>query len=200
MDIYWMHFIPTSLYLRHILLNTEHVRVWNKKDFPFMNNYNKYIQHIFGSSNHKSEGITALPYSFEEAKLHSYMLSFIADILKDIPVENLSVSGEITKLDPSIKFMNSEFKQNPPLEEIASKSNLAPNYFHRVFRKNFGLTPYNYMFRLRMEIAIRLLTTTNKSVKEVAFESGYDNEFYFYRQFKKHYGYSPGKLKKLRPF
>ncbi|MCG8310730.1 MAG: AraC family transcriptional regulator, partial [Cytophagales bacterium] len=80
------------------------------------------------------------------------------------------------------------------------KSSLAPNYFHRIFKKNFGLTPYNYMLRLRMEMAVRLLTSTTKSVKEVAFETGYENEYYFYRQFKKHYNYSPGKLKKMRPF
>ena len=200
MDIYWLHFIPTSLYLRHLLLNTEPVQVWNKKDFPLMNNFNKYIQQIFNSDRYKSSNIAALPYSFEEAKLHSYILNFIADILKDIPAQSLSSSREITKIEPSIKFMNNEFKNNPPLKEIASKSNLAPNYFHRIFKKNFGLTPYNYMLRLRMEIAIRLLTTTDKSVKEVGFESGYKNEFYFYRQFKKVYGYSPGRLKRIRPF
>lgn len=37
-------------------------------------------------------------------------------------------------------------------------------------------------------------------VKEIAFEAGYDNEYYFYRQFKKYSGYSPGKLRKMRPF
>ena len=181
-------------------MNSEPVRVWNKMDFPFMNNFNKYVQQLFSSNNFKPSNITALPYSFEEAKLHSYILNFIADIIKDIPIQSLKASGEITKLESSVKFMNNEFKQNPPLEEIASKSNLAPNYFHRIFKKNFGLTPYNYMLRLRMEHAIKLLTTTNKSVKEVAYESGYNNEFYFYRQFKKQYKYSPGKLKKMRPF
>jgi len=56
------------------------------------------------------------------------------------------------------------------------------------------------MLRLRMELAIRLLNTTNKSIKEIAFETGYQNEFYFYRQFKKHHKYSPGEIRKLRPF
>jgi AraC-like DNA-binding protein len=108
--------------------------------------------------------------------------------------------GDLSKLNPSIEFMNNEFRNNPALNVIASKSSLAPNYFHRIFKKNFGLTPYNYMLRLRMEMAIRLLTTTTKSVKEVAFETGYESEYYFYRQFKKLYNYSPGKLKKMRPF
>ncbi len=127
-------------------------------------------------------------------------MNFVADILKKTAAIDDSTSQELKKLDPSINYMNSEFRQNPALEEIASKSALAPNYFHRVFKKNFGITPLRYMLRLRMEIAIRLLTTTEKTVKEVAFETGYENEFYFYHQFKKQYGYSPGKLKKIRPF
>ncbi len=200
MDIFWLHFIPTSLYLRHILLNSEPVHVWDNTDFPFMDNFNKFTKKVFNNDNLLSSNILTLHYCFEEAKLHSYILNFIADIIKDFPVQSFSASGEITNLDPSLKFMNNEFKQNPPLEEIASKSNFAPNYFHRIFKKNFGLTPYNYMLRLRMEHAIKLLTTTNTSVKEIAFESGYNNEFYFYRQFKKQFNYSPGKLKKTRPF
>ena len=200
MDIYWLHFIPRSLYLRHILLNSDPVRVWGNMNFPFMSNFNKYIKKIFSNDNFKSSKISSLPYSFEEAKIHSYILNLIADIIKDIPAQSLSASGVIAKLDCSIKFMNNEFKYNPSLKEIALKSNLAPNYFHRIFKKNFGVTPFNYMLRLRMEHAIKLLTTTGISVKEIAFESGYDNEFYFYRQFKKHYKYSPGKLKKMRPF
>ena len=200
MDIYWVHFVPTSLHLRHILLNSKLVHIWDKNDFPFMPDFNKYIETLFSNDNFMSPSISRLPCLYEEAKIHSYILSFIADIIKDIPKHSLSVSKEITKLTPSIKFMDNEFKQNPSLEEIALRSNLAPNYFHRVFKKNFGLTPYNYMLRLRMEHAIKLLTTTNKSIKEVAFESGYGNEFYFYRQFKKQYKYSPGKLKNIRPF
>lgn len=200
MDIYWLHFIPTSLYLRQILLHSEPVHIWNGVDFLFMDDFNNCIQQLFGKDKPISSNITILPYSFEEAKVHSYILNFVADILKKTPAFDDSTSRELKMLEPSVNFMNSEFRKNPALEEIASKSALATNYFHRIFKKNFGITPLRYMIRLRMELAVRLLTTTEKGVKEVAFETGYENEFYFYRQFKKQYGYSPGKLKKIRPF
>ena len=200
MDIYWLHFIPISLYLRHLLLKSGQIHVWDVNEFPFMDIFNRCISKVFKTENLTASMVSTLPYSFEETTLHSYILSFIADILKRFPDKGTAGSNNLTKLKPSIEFMNNEFKNNPSLDEIASKSSLAPNYFHRIFKKNFGLTPYNYMLRLRMEIAVRLLTTTSKNVKEVAFEAGYDNEFYFYRQFKKHYNLSPGKLKKFRPF
>lgn len=200
MDIYWLHFIPSSLYLRHILLQSSPIHYWSKKDFPFLNDFNSHISTIFNTVKKETSEMDIMPYSFEEAKLQSYVLSFVANILKISPDKDLSRSPEILMLKPSIDFMNKEFKRNPTLEEIAEKSKLAPNYFHRVFKKNFGLTPLSFMLRLRLEIAVRLLTTTSKSIKEIAYEAGYTNEFYFYRQFKKHYKYSPGKLKKMRPF
>lgn len=200
MDIYWLHFAPVSIHLKHILLNSAPVHIWNKSEFSFMTEFNKNIAAIFANDSSNPSTISNLPYSSEEAKIHSYILSFVAEVIKDIPKQSLTISKEIAALTPSIKFMDNEFKSNPSLKEIAMKSNLAPNYFHRVFKNNFKTTPYYYMLNLRMEYAVKLLTTTNKSVKEVAFESGYDNEFYFYRQFKKLYNYSPGNLKKIRPF
>lgn len=199
MDIYWLHFITSSLYLRHVLTNARYIYEWNDTAFSFLDDLNLYIKKLF-RGNYKTSTIASLPYSFEEAKILSYILHIIAEILKDFPGKESLASRKIKRLSPSISFMNNEFRNNPSLKSIAMKSNLAPNYFHRVFKKKFGVTPHGYMLRLRMEHAVKLLTTTDKIVKEVAFECGYDNEFYFCRQFKKQYKYSPGKLKKERPF
>ena len=200
MDVYWLHFIPSSLYLRKILLNAAPICYWAKEAIPFLDDRTTYINTLFNPHDKNAANISQRIYSYEEAKLHGFILNLVADILKRNSSSNISSMAEAAKLKASIDYMNKEFKQNPPLEEIAAKSNLAPNYFHRVFKKHFGLTPLNYMLKMRMEIAVRLLTTSSKSVKEIAYEAGYNNEFYFYRQFKKHYNYSPGKLKKMRPF
>lgn len=202
MDIYWLHFVPTSLYLRHLLLSTGNIHIWKTSDFLFAHDFKTNIERIFTEERYDFRQSETLikPYSYEEAMLHAIILNLLAKILEKVPETDQSKSDEILKLEPAVKFMNNEYKNNPSLEEIASKSALAPNYFHRIFKKNFGVTPFNYMQRLRMELAIRLLTTTAKSVKEVAFESGYINEYYFYRQFKNYCGYSPGKLKEMRPF
>ncbi|TKG91511.1 AraC family transcriptional regulator [Puteibacter caeruleilacunae] len=200
MDVYWLHFVPASLQLSHILRQAEPVTSWPDKVFPYLSEFNRIVYDVFGIDDYEVLKTSALPYSFREAKLYSYLLDFVAHVLQCIPEEKLVVSREYLMLEPAIKYMNNEYKENPSLEEIAYVANLAPNYFHRIFKAQFGLTPYEFMLHLRMEHAIKLLTTTNKSVKEVAFESGYKNEFYFQRQFKRLYKYTPGKLKKLRPF
>lgn len=200
MDVYWLHFIPSSLYLRRILLDADPIYSWAKNDIRFLDEKYSYIKSLFTPNYEDTTYISQLPYSYEEAKLHGFILNLVADVLKHNSINNSLPTDNLEKLKPSIDFMNNDFKSNPSLKEVADKSNFAPNYFHRIFKNHFGLTPLNYMLRMRMEIAVRLLTTTSKSVKEIAYEAGYSNEFYFYRQFKKHYNYSPGSLKKMRPF
>ncbi|NQV32864.1 MAG: helix-turn-helix transcriptional regulator [Phycisphaeraceae bacterium] len=79
----------------------------------------------------------------------------------------------------------------PPLAQIAACSHLAPTYFHRVFRDLFHTTPLTYMTRRRLDSARQLLSSTSLPVKEIAYRVGYDNEFYFSRIFRKHFGLSP---------
>ncbi len=200
MEIYWLHFVPVSLYLRHILLKSGSTYIWREHEFIFTENFKKYIQHVFRGIDYTKPNTLIFSYSYEEAKLQSYIIDVIAEILKKSPVKNYEKTDELVKLEPAIKFMNDEYKNNPSLETIASKCAMAPNYFHRIFKNNFGLTPFIYMLRLRMELSIKLLMTTSKSIKEIAFETGYNNEYYFYRQFKKYSGYSPRKLRIIRPF
>lgn len=61
----------------------------------------------------------------------------------------------------------------------------------RRFEAGFGTSPGRYLSRLRLEGAMRLLLHGNHTVQEVAFLSGFSDEKYFSRAFRKHYGKPP---------
>jgi AraC-like DNA-binding protein len=92
--------------------------------------------------------------------------------------------------------MDSEYIRNPSLIEIAACSNISPNHFHRIFTETLNTTPLNYMLNLRLSQAIGLLSSTSLNIKEIALKVGYDNEFYFSRIFKKHFGICPSDIRK----
>lgn len=79
--------------------------------------------------------------------------------------------------------------------EIASLSSLAgftPQHFTRIFRKMYGLTPYQYLNKIRFEKAIFLLKEEPEwHVHEIAERLGMETN-YFIRAFKKKYGVTPG--------
>ena len=68
------------------------------------------------------------------------------------------------------------------------------DYLRKLFKKEVGVTPLEYMTRLRMRKAETMLTTmwtSDYSIAEIAKLCGYDDALYFSRVFKKHYGCSP---------
>ena len=68
------------------------------------------------------------------------------------------------------------------------------DYLRKIFKRETGQTPLEYMTRLRMKKAERMLSgmpDMDFSVAEIAALCGYDNPLYFSRVFKKHFGASP---------
>jgi len=78
-------------------------------------------------------------------------------------------------------------------ENLAEICYLSPSRFAAVFKEALGVSPIDYILKLRMRRAQLLLANADLSVEQVAAEVGYDDAFYFSRLFKTHYGLSPKK-------
>ncbi len=81
--------------------------------------------------------------------------------------------------------------------EIAGALAVTTSYLSGVFKKAMGITMIQYITMVRMEKARELLLDEDLDVKEVAEKTGYHDEYYFSRCFKKQYGLSPMHIKKI---
>jgi len=90
------------------------------------------------------------------------------------------------KLVSKAKFLLQESIESPvSLEDIARELPMGYSSFRKVFKEITGLSPNQYHLELRLEKAKCLLSTTNMTIKEVAFQTGFESIFYFSRMFKK---------------
>lgn len=104
-------------------------------------------------------------------------------------------------LEASVGYMHRHFRSKVTLEALANIAGLTPSSYSRSFKREKGLTPVEYLSRIRLAHAKKLLSRPNVSVKEAAGESGFGNEYYFSRLFKREVGVSPTiyiKRKELR--
>lgn len=76
-------------------------------------------------------------------------------------------------------------------ELIARELSLSHIYFRQLFRIFSGMAPQQYLIHSRLNKASSLLLATSQPVSEIAALTGWKNEFYFSRIFKKKYGISP---------
>ncbi|MCM0649358.1 AraC family transcriptional regulator [Clostridium swellfunianum] len=88
-------------------------------------------------------------------------------------------------------YIQENFKNKIILEEVASKVNLSVFYFSRLFKKEMGYSPYEYILMTRINEAKKLLKGSTLLVKEVAFATGFSSESSFVTSFKKHTKLTP---------
>lgn len=72
---------------------------------------------------------------------------------------------------------------------------ISASSLQRAFQTHFGLSPKQYLLKLRMNRALELLTENTLSVKEISFACGFSDEKYFSRVFRQKYGYPPSELR-----
>jgi AraC-like DNA-binding protein len=79
---------------------------------------------------------------------------------------------------------------------MAQLCNLSASRFACLYKKSFEVSPMEDLIRQRIRQAAILLSDTNKSIAEIAEESGFEDLQYFYRAFKKRIGTTPKGLRK----
>ncbi len=84
------------------------------------------------------------------------------------------------------------------LDQIAEECNIDSAYLCRLFKRFGNRSPYQYLMRMKMNLAAQKLQSTNSSVKEIAFELGFNDPFHFSRVFKRIFGIPPSAFKNLR--
>jgi AraC family L-rhamnose operon regulatory protein RhaS len=98
------------------------------------------------------------------------------------------------KIQKSVRYLLDNFtKEDVTTAEIAERSYVSEVYFRKLFKKDFGITPKQYLVNLRIKHAEKLIGTGYYSLQEVAFACGFNDYKYFTVEFKKHTGVSPSK-------
>lgn len=87
-------------------------------------------------------------------------------------------------------------EENYAFEGYARKFSLSNIYFRQLFKTFIGSPPQQYVIECRLNKAANLLVMTDVHVKEIAFRTGFNSEFYFSRLFKKKFGLSPKEFRR----
>lgn len=96
----------------------------------------------------------------------------------------------------AIRYMNAHLFEQIDVAMVAEAVNLSPSHFSRQFKRYTGYSPYEYIILRRLDKAKYLLTSTQLTVKEIAYHIGYNSEENFIHGFEKNVGISPTLFRK----
>lgn len=103
-------------------------------------------------------------------------------------------------IDPLVAALIEELNADPArrrtLADLAAWSGFSAQYVNRKFRDVLGVTPLQYLERVRMETAARMLSDGRQTVRAVARSLGFADPYYFSRVFTRHFGQSPSRWRR----
>ena len=143
-----------------------------------------WIEEIVRAPHHRA---TAL----QQWRLRGALLGLFADVLA--PPSRMTTRG---KLDPRQRetlsaMVHGEEAPRLTSARLAARLRLTPDYFARLFRRTYGVSPRAWIVRERIKLAAVRLLESQLGIGEVADEFGYRDIFFFSRQFKQVMGRSP---------
>ena len=95
-------------------------------------------------------------------------------------------------------FINSNYSKKFSTETLRKSGNMSERSLFRNFKNAYGCTPKQYLQHVRVQRAYEMLTSTRKSIDEIAFDCGFCDGNHFSKVFKKIMKESPGKVRKVK--
>lgn len=134
------------------------------------------------------------------------------DVLADLALQELliriSQSQNLTELSSEapetntylaqiIQFIRLHITDKLTLKAIASKASISTTSLYRLFKRELGISPVEFIIRERIKLSKRLLKDDTRYIKNISFEVGFEDANYFIRAFKSHEGITPKQYQQL---
>lgn len=178
--------ISEDQYLTHVLFSNLgekiHFRISEGRDIM-----QKLLWEIYQEYEGKEAGY--------EIQIQSYLLQMFAFFIRrsylslpEVPEERRKA---LKKIEHSVLYIEKNFNGSITLADAAAVSSISVYNFCRTFKKATGRTFVEFLNYIRLKEAAKLLLTTDRSISEIAFDTGFSSVSYFNKVFKKNYGYPP---------
>jgi len=138
--------------------------------------------------------VKAMPHLDSESfEAYHTMLRILAEHieLNDIALDAQPTIGQLTK-----RYITNNLARKITLADLSWNLHCSTVTLTEHFKNEFGITIMDYVTKKRMQLAEKLLTETDKSIKEVAILSGFPDVEYFSRCFRKLHDAPPGEWRK----
>ena len=89
------------------------------------------------------------------------------------------------------EYLSEHYAEDCSLKTVAAALHVSPNYLHAVFVREVGITPLSYVTDKRVRRAKRLIAAGEKSMLEIAMETGFCSQSHFNKVFREATGYTP---------
>ncbi len=132
---------------------------------------------------------------------HEILLrNYISQIWLSVFEHLISATKPSNPQDPRLKqmltFLHENYALSLTIYDIANSAGISVRTCCRCFQQQLGITAFDYLLEFRIKTAAQKLLTTQDSITEICFQTGFNDTSYFTRVFRRTTGYTPTALRK----
>lgn len=197
---YWIHFQTTSEWIQsdqeHIkLIIEDHQRCFSPS--PYTLQLPKHTTLPFPQQAYQL--VEQLNEASKEREANAYWKRQHAfeQLLKmmDMRLNNQDATPIVRLAEQVESFIRNHYSENITNERLSFTFNYHYNYITRAMKQMYGMTPNEYVLKVRIDHAKSLLLNTHWSIASIAEQVGFENTPYFSNCFSKHLGLSPSQFR-----
>ena len=137
------------------------------------------------------------PFQMNQVLSVNTLTQILTEIyLSTLDPEGYTVLGQPKWLLNSLEYMEKNYRRKITIADIADSCKLSASHFHKLFRESTGLSPYDYLIKLRINHAKTYLKNGDMTVKYIAYTVGFPSVNHFISYFRKETGLSPESYRK----
>lgn len=130
-------------------------------------------------------------------KIMSELYGIIGFLIDNaVPENRLTTTMPEFYLMRALDFIDRNYNESITMEDIAASVGVSRKTLSTAFSDLTGFTPKDYLIYYRISKAVDLLRDQNLSVEMIAASTGYNDQFYFSKQFKQNVGMTPSECRK----
>ncbi|HEX3040426.1 MAG TPA: AraC family transcriptional regulator [Caproiciproducens sp.] len=129
----------------------------------------------------------------EEARMESALLLFLAEMMDQFGSRSAQHENGYDYVQKAIKFIDYNYSSDIDVNDVAASAEISRSHLYRLFMQHISMPPNEYLMRYRISKGAELLESNRFSVGEVAFSTGFSDQLYFSRVFKKYMGVPPSR-------
>ena len=126
------------------------------------------------------------------------LAKYLTDLLTHFLLSSPSTAGDADHsliAEQITAYIAEHFSEDLTVEALAARANMSLYHFIRIFRRETGFTPHEYILNTRIATAKYLLKNTRLSVKSICYFTGFSSESVFCGAFKRAAGLTPGQYR-----
>ena len=125
-----------------------------------------------------------------------YSDAMILELTEAVRRSRLTLGYYSEPIRKVMEHIQLNYSQALTLEALSRVASLSPSYLTKAFKKETGMTLFQYIAHLRCRQAARMLRDSRASIQDISGYVGYEDNNYFVKVFRRQYGVTPSEYRR----